>query len=223
MPEYDGVSFAAWLGSTRAGGDFYDVIELDDEHIGVLLGDVGNLGIQASVYMAMVRTLFRVECRRSLNPLKVAMEVHKGILDVTTVSDMYVNVFYGVLHRPSGMFSYIVAGQEQPFLYRPGQGIAQLKGRGNFLGLAPTITLNEKRMRMRSGDKLILISDGIFGAKNPNGEEFNQSKFVSVVKQAKDGTVDELLKTIVTTLEQWTHNDDPYANNDLALLLMQLA
>ena len=223
LPEYEGLSFAAWLGATRAGGDFYDVIDLDDEHVGVLLGDVGNLGIQASVYMAMVRTLFRVECRRSLNPRTVALEVHKGILDVTTVSDMYVNVFYGVLHRPSGMFSYVVAGQEQPFLFRPGQGIAQLKGRGNFLGLAPSITLNEKRMKMRTGDKLILISDGIFGAKNGSGDVFNQDRLIALIKQEKEISGPELLMCIVSTLEEWTNNDDPYAHNDLALLIMELS
>ncbi len=222
IPQHEEVAFAAWLGATRAGGDFYDVIDLDDDHVGVLMGDVGNLGIQASVYMAMVRTLFRVECRRSLNPLTVAQAVHNGILDVTTVSDMYVNVFYGVLHRPSGMFSYILAGQEQPFLYRPGQGIAQLKGRGNFLGLAPSITLNEKRMKMRSGDRLILVSDGIFGAKNKKGESFTQEKLISVIKQEKDKDAPELLDSLVKTIDEWTNDDDPYANNDLAALIMQM-
>ena len=174
LPKHEGIDFAAWLGAIRAGGDFYDVINLEDDHIGILLGDVGNQGIQASLYMTMVRTLFRVECRRSLSPKQVALAVHKGILDVTTVSDMYANAFYGVLHKPSGMFSYVVAGQEQPFLYRPGQGIAQLKGRGNFLGLAPSITLEEKRLRTRPGDRLILVSDGIFGATSESGEIFNQ-------------------------------------------------
>ncbi len=222
LPQYDGVEFAAWLGATRAGGDFYDVIELDDEHVGVLLGDVGNLGIQASVYMAMVRTLFRVECRRSLNPHTVAMAVHHGILDVTTVSDMFVNVFYGVLHRPSGMFSYVLAGQEQPFLHRPGQGIAQLKGRGNFLGLAHSITLKEKRMRVQPGDRLILISDGIFGATNDAGEVFNQDKLIEVIKREKTQNAKVLLDSIVKSLDEWTNNSDPYANNDLAVLTMQI-
>lgn len=222
LPTHEGLEFAAWLGAIRAGGDFYDVIDLDDEHIGILLGDVGNQGIQASLYMTMVRTLFRVECRRSLSPKTVALAVHAGILDVTTVSDMYANAFYGVLHKPSGMFSYVVAGQEQPFLYRPGQGIAQLKGRGNFLGLAPSITLEEKRLRTRPGDRLILISDGIFGASSSSGEIFSQDILIELIKKAKDEDAQTLIGTIVTALEQWTNNQDPYAHNDLALVIMHI-
>lgn len=222
LPEHEGIEFAAWLGAIRAGGDFYDVIDLDDEHIGILLGDVGNQGIQASLYMTMVRTLYRVECRRSLSPREVTLAVHNGILDVTTVSDMYANAFYGVLHKPSGMFSYVVAGQEQPFLYRPGQGIAQLKGRGNFLGLAPSITLEEKRLRTRPGDRLILVSDGIFGATSQTDEIFNQEILIELIKDGKEKNAQELTESIVTALEQWTNNDDPYTHNDLALVIMDI-
>ncbi|MFK7802974.1 MAG: SpoIIE family protein phosphatase [Anaerolineae bacterium] len=222
LPKHDGIEFAAWLGAIRAGGDFYDVIDLDDEHIGILLGDVGNQGIQASLYMTMVRTLYRVECRRSLSPREVTLAVHDGILDVTTVSDMYANAFYGVLHKPSGMFSYVVAGQEQPFLYRPGQGIAQLKGRGNFLGLAPSITLEEKRLRVRPGDRLILVSDGIFGATSQTDEIFSQEILIELIKEGKDKNAQELTESIVTALEQWTNNEDPYTHNDLALVIMDV-
>lgn len=222
LPQHDGIEFSAWLAATRAGGDFYDVIDLDAEHIGVLLGDVGNQGIQASLYMTMVRTLFRTECRRSLSPHKVAMAVHNGIMDVTTVSDMYVNAFYGVLHKPSGMFTYIIAGQEQPFLHRPGQGIAQLKGRGDFLGLAKTINLVEKRMRTRPGDRLILVSDGIYGSTNAEGDVFSQSTLIDIIKSGKEGSAEELTQSISSALEGWTHSTNPYDRNDLALLVMRI-
>ncbi|MEM8859020.1 MAG: SpoIIE family protein phosphatase [Chloroflexota bacterium] len=222
LPEHDGIEFSAWLAATRAGGDFYDVIDLDDENIGVLLGDVGNQGIQASLYMTMVRTLFRTECRRSLSPKEVAMAVHNGIMDVTTVSDMYVNAFYGVLHKPSGMFTYIIAGQEQPFLHRPGQGIAQLKGRGNFLGLAQTINLPEKRMRTRPGDQLILVSDGIYGAINDNGDVFGQDTLIELIKASKNESAKELTTNISSALESWTSSTNPYDHNDLALLVMKI-
>lgn len=222
LPEYDGIDFAAWLGSTRAGGDFYDVIDLEDDHIGILLGDVGSQGIQASLYMSMVRTLFRVECRRSLSPKSVALAVNRGILDVTTVSDMYANAFYGVLHKPSGLFSYIIAGQEQPFLYRPGQGVAKLKGRGNFLGLAPSITLEEKRLRVRPEDRLILVSDGIFGSPSRSGEVFTKDILIDLIKRSKENDAHTFIQTVSDTLEPWINHQNPYAHNDLAIMVMHV-
>jgi CRP-like cAMP-binding protein len=140
LPEYPDYRFAAYLEPARqVGGDFYDVIELDEDRVGVLMADVADKSVQAALFMAVTRTLFKVESHHSLSPAEVALAVHQGMLDVSSDDEIFVTAFYGVLHRPSGRLEYVIAGQERPLLIRPGQAIEALAGRGRFLGMMESL------------------------------------------------------------------------------------
>ncbi len=114
LPDFPDFGFAAYLEPARAvGGDLYDVIVLDDDHVGLLLADVADKSIHAALFMAVARTLFLVESRLSLSPALVALAVHRDLLEVSTTDDVFITVFYGVLHRPSRVLTYVIAGQER--------------------------------------------------------------------------------------------------------------
>lgn len=218
LPDFDNYTFAAYLGSQEASGDFYDVIELDDEHVGILLGDVADQGINASMFMAVTRSLFVVESKRSLSPIQVVRAVHQDMIHLSNTQNMFVMAFYGVLHRPTGMFSYVIAGQERPFITRQTKAVGQLKGRGNYLGLTKTIHLEERRIRLQSGDRLVLFSDGVVDVVNDNGETYGRERLQKAVHAHCEQAPEDLLKGIVQTMQSWSDGDSD--GQDFALLVV---
>ena len=222
IPDFDRYEISSYIGAIRAGADFFDVIELDDEHIGILLGDVGDRGIQASIHMTMIRTLFRVESGRAHSPLEVARAAQDGMLALGPVHKLSVKAMYGVLHRSSGLFTYVNAGQERPYLSRPGQGIAQLKGKGESLGngSATPFELEEKKIGLKPNDRLLFFSSGLLAVTNEKDEPFNREELLNIIKEEESGTASGLTEAIVDKAEKWHGNRENEA--DIALLTIRV-
>ncbi len=177
LPQFPDYAFSAYLEPARqVGGDFYDVIRLDDEHVGLLIADVADKGFHAALFMAVTRTLFMQAGKRSLSPAETAVAVHQGMLDVADTADVFVTAFYGVLHRPSGRLTYVRAGHDRPLLYRPGRGVKMLAGDGRFLGMLPEISLDEHTIQLQPGDRLLLYSDGVTDAASLSEEQYGSQR-----------------------------------------------
>jgi serine phosphatase RsbU (regulator of sigma subunit) len=218
LPDY---RFAAFLKPARqVGGDFYDAIELDGEHVGLLLADVADKSVQAALFMAVSRTLFMVESRRFREPSSVALAVHRGVLEVAPSADIFVTAFYGVLHRPSGRLTYVSAGHEQPLLIRPGAGIQKLPGNGRFLGMIEMLELDEFSVDMEPGDRLVIFSDGVPDATNGSGEQFGYDRLTSFLSRYKRSPVEELVESLAADIAEW--RGDAAAFDDLTLLALEV-
>ena len=115
-----GFSFAARNETARqVGGDFYDVITLDDESIGLVIADVSDKGIPAALYMAMTRSLLVSLARKVKTPQNVMQEANILLQQLST-SDMFVTVFYAVVHLDTLQVQYTRAGHDFPMLLRRG-------------------------------------------------------------------------------------------------------
>lgn len=182
LPKLVDYEFAAFLEPARhVGGDFYDVIPLDETHVGLLIADVADKGFHAALFMAVTRTLFFQEGKRSLSPSQVALAVHRGMLAVAAAADVFVTAFYGVLHRPDGRLIYVRAGHDRPLLYRAGQGVAMLAGDGRFLGMIPDLSLTEHTIQLLPGDRLLLYSDGVTDAVNRPGAQYGSQRLAAAL------------------------------------------
>jgi serine phosphatase RsbU (regulator of sigma subunit) len=204
LPDY---RFAAFLKpARRVGGDFYDAIELDGEHVGLLLADVADKSVQAALFMAVSRTLFMVESRRFREPSSVALAVHRGVLEVAPTADIFVTAFYGVLHRPSRRLTYVSAGHEQPLLIRPGAGIQKLEGKGRFLGMIEMLELDEFY--------------GVPDATNGSGEQFGYDRLTSFLYRYERSPVEELVESLAADIAEW--RGEAAAFDDLTLLALEV-
>lgn len=219
FPEYPGYDISAYLQPARSvGGDFYDVIEIDDENIGLLIADVADKGIHAAMFMAVTRTLFFTMGRQYLSPSAVALSVHKGMLEVAPKTDVFVTAFYGVLNRPSGRLIYVRAGHEKPLLYRPGKPVGTLRGQGRFLGMLEELQLQEYTFQLKPGDRLVLYSDGVPDATNPAGEQFGKKRFVNCIKTNGALAAADISKAIQNDVADFCNGAPQF--DDLALLVL---
>jgi serine phosphatase RsbU (regulator of sigma subunit) len=221
LPQPSDYRFAAYLKPARqVGGDFYDAMELDDEHIGLLLADVADKSVQAALFMAVARTLFMVESHRSRQPAEVALAVHRGVIDVAPTADIFVTAFFGVLHRPTGHLTYVSAGHERPLLIRPGQGVHELEGAGRFLGMIEELNLNEYSVQLRSCDRLLIFSDGVPDASNMNGEQYGYGRLHQFLEANQSLSVDELVSKLAYDVAYWSGNAPAF--DDLTLLALEV-
>ncbi|MCB0017805.1 MAG: SpoIIE family protein phosphatase [Anaerolineales bacterium] len=202
------------------GGDLYDVFDIDADHVGLMVADVADKGVHASLIMAVVRTLFLQEGKRSLSPAEVALNVHQGLLDISTTDDTFVTAFYGVLHRETGRLNYVIAGQERPLLYRPGQGVKTLMGKGRFLGMLDELTLAEYHTDLLPGDRLVLFSDGVPDAINLQGEQFGTGRLGILLNQFAHLPADGVLDKINERLQDWSKHVDQF--DDITLVVAEM-
>lgn len=185
FPKVPGYSFAGRnVPARHVGGDLYDVIKIDDEHVGLLMADVSDKSVHAALIMAVTRTLFLAHARRSLSPNEVAHAVHDGILEVSSNDDMFVTAFYGVLHLKSGLLRYVRAGQDLPLLFRGDSAPpTTLEAEGRFLGMMPGLKLEEREVDLEPGDLLVSYSDGVSDAVDADDQAYGTERLIALINK----------------------------------------
>lgn len=198
FPKVSGWSFAGRNVPARTiGGDLFDVITVDDEHVGLLMADVSDKSIHAALFMAVTRSLFLPEAHRTLSPREVAMGVHKWLLEVSSDDNMFVTAFYGVLTPATGRLRYVRAGQDKPIWLKRGEtGHAELDGVGRFLGMLDELELEEREVWMQPGDILVTFSDGVPDAVNESNESYGLERLVPLLENHRGDSATEICDAI---------------------------
>lgn len=220
LPQFPDYGFAAYLEPARqVGGDFYDVLTIDEEYVGVLIADVADKGFHAALFMAVTRTLFLREGRQSLSPAAVALAVHEGMFAVANTDEVFLTAFYGVLHRPTGKLTYVRAAHERPLLVRPGREVMALPGDGRFLGMIPDLSLEEETIYLKPGDRLIMFSDGVPDAVNEAGDGYSNRQLAAAAAACEQKSAAEIVTYLVDNVSQWQGKAAPF--DDLTLLVLE--
>lgn len=160
------------LPARQVGGDFYDVFDLGDNKLGVLIGDVADKGVPSAIFMARAHALIIAEADSVTPPGEVLRRVNKHITRLEKAIQ-FVTALYGVLDTQTGEFSYARAGHEPPLLLHEHGDVHRLPHQpGMALGLWENITLDEYRLFLPQGSLLVLFTDGMTDCRNPKGEPF---------------------------------------------------
>src|SRR5512136_2386394 len=116
LPEKAGCDFGALMVPARAvGGDFYAFIELDENRVGIAVGDVSDKGVPAALFMALTFSLINTEARRCSSPRELLSTVNQYLLSMNE-SGMFVTVLYGIFDRLTREFQYTRAGHDRPIV-----------------------------------------------------------------------------------------------------------
>ena len=187
LPAHDRLEFSARMVPMSAvGGDFYDVLALEDGALGVAVGDVTGHGVPAALLMSLTVTLLRSEARRTDSPAEVLRAVNRGLMQVNDTG-YFVTALYGILPASGSRFQYARAGHSVPLLLDAGrQPVAVAQGVGQPLGLFEEMLVDESGLDLPPGGLLLLYTDGVTEAINPQGEFFGDDRLLGAL-QAADG------------------------------------
>jgi sigma-B regulation protein RsbU (phosphoserine phosphatase) len=188
--------------STRAGGDYYDFFELPDGKWGILIADVSGHGTPAAVIMAVTHSIAHMLSEPPLPPSRLMNFVNRHLTQrYTNGSGTFVTAFYGIYDPADGTLSYASAGHPPPRVLR-GDTIRTLDGHRNLpLGIEDSEDYLDNHHRLARGDTLILYTDGITEARNPQGEMFGEDRMdQSAVCR---GSAESIVESILTELDRF--------------------
>jgi sigma-B regulation protein RsbU (phosphoserine phosphatase) len=219
FPQIPGFSCAArYRPARQVGGDFYDVIYLDEGRLGLVMADVSDKGMAAALFMALTRSLIRAEAKRMAPPRETLLRVNQLLLEISQ-ANLFVTVFYGVLD-PAGGLCYARAGHDYPLLFRSSRDECQLLGGfGMVLGLMDDISLEEVCVDLEAGDLLTLYTDGITDAHSPAGEFFGVERLRETVRATGEPSAQGLCDLVFEQVGQFQAGAAQY--DDMALLVVK--
>ena len=197
LPNLPGWRVGAYYGPAReVGGDFYDFIQLPDDQVGIVVGDVTDKGVPAALVMATTHSILRAEAPRLIAPSDVLTRVNELLVDEMP-AHMFVTCLYAVLNPATGRLRYANAGHNVPYVSTEA-GVTELRATGMPLGLLPGMEYEEKEATLAPGEIVLLHSDGLAEAHNPEREMFGFPRVAALTGEASDGEVliDRLLKEL---------------------------
>jgi phosphoserine phosphatase RsbU/P len=197
-PGCDGA--ARMIPATTMGGDFYDFIELPDGRIGLVMADVSGKGVPAAFFMAVARTNLRDLALRYVDPGACLAQANE-VLCTQNPMDLFVTVFYAVFDSTTGLISYANGGHNPPYVRRADGSIEVLGGAvGLVLGVMPGIAYPDHSIQLRTGDRLLLYTDGVTEAFNPADEAYGAERLIAEVTAHGDGTAAALVERICSSV-----------------------
>ena len=213
------IEIAALLRPAReVGGDFYDYFLIDDNTVGLAIGDVSGKGISAALMMTVVLSLTR-SGNYSTEQLKTIVSKINVALCRQNGNSMFTTYFIGMLNIPKRELTFCNAGHSFPYLIRNGE-LFEVRGtHGMALGVMDDQVYKTGRLVMNPDDALILFTDGITDAENQAGDFFGKNRFESALMASKDLSAIEINKTIYQQLKQFTAGHK--RSDDLTLLTIR--
>ncbi len=201
---------------TEVGGDYFDVVPVSEDRTAVLIADVSGKGLGAALVTTMLQGALS-GLSTGADPVQVFSQINRLLCRHSEVG-RYATMFIGVLGR-DGMFEYIKAGHPSPLLLRKGK-VSELYTEGSFpVGLIPEAEFSLARMQLEPEDTVVLFSDGVTEAENPNHELFEVSGLSRALAGHEGTPVETLQQSILESVRTFTKGASQ--SDDITLLVVR--
>jgi serine phosphatase RsbU (regulator of sigma subunit) len=209
-------------GQTRpantVGGDFYEVLPLDDGRLVLALGDVAGKGSPAALLMALLLAILRTLVDERLEPAELVSRLNQQIARHAP-SSRFITLFFAIYDPATGVLVFVNAGQNPPLLRRVSNTFERLGTGGIALGLSSQTTYRATETSLVPGDVLVLYSDGVTEAESPEGVPFDEAGLELVIEARSDATAPDLCASILTAVSR--HAQDTRFADDLTIVALR--
>jgi phosphoserine phosphatase RsbU/P len=213
LPALPGYEIAAAnFSSKQVGGDYYDVIPLDDSRLILAIGDVSGKGTPASLLMANIQATIRALVPLDL-PLTDLTARTNNLMCPNTGGSRFVTFFWGCLNHQRKTFTYVNAGHNHPYLLHADGSVHRLDKGGMILGVMETmVPYEEETVDLHEGDVLVLFTDGVSEAMNAASEEYGEERLEAVIRKTAgwgaQGLIDIIHQDIIAHAHGAPQSDD---------------
>ncbi len=220
-PKMDGLEITAVsLPARVVGGDFYDFIPINEDKWGLVVADVSGKGIPAALFMALSRALVRASATGTLSPAEAIQHANNLILQ-DSKAEMFVTLFYAILDVKTKVFRYANAGHNPPFHVNAlTQNIVLLKAQGVPIGIMADVEATNAEIFLKSGDVVVLYTDGVTEANNKNKEQFEMERLTDVVLANKALSAEEIMAKIREELAKFVGDHPQF--DDITVMVLKV-
>jgi phosphoserine phosphatase RsbU/P len=223
-PQIPGYHIAcAWQPARTVSGDYFDVLVLGKEKLGLVMADVSGKGMAAALLMANLQASVKAFTEDPNNPATDSPAALCAKLNTVLSNNVapgrFVTLFYGILTSSSHVFKYENAGHCLPLLVHADGTIDFPAAYSGVLGLFSHWTYSDREVELRSGDVLVLVTDGVLEAENEEEEEFGYQRLIASVQASRDQGVHAIRQCILTDVAAFCSNN---FEDDASLIVMMV-
>ena len=205
----------------EVGGDYYDYVLIDENLVGIVIGDVSGKGVGAAFYMAEVKGIFQSLARIYRSPREFMIKANDALVS-SIDKRSFISLIYSTINVTTGELIVSRAGH-CPMLYISSVKKEYVKPVGIGLGITSgkifDESVEEQKIMMKSGDVCVFYTDGVTESRDSNGDEFGYERLLDVVDANKQRTAEEIKEAIIQTV--WSYTDAKGYHDDLTVFVVK--
>jgi len=220
FPDRDEFSIHAGLHPAReVGGDFYDFFFIDENRLCVCIGDVSGKGVPAALFMAVSRTLIKARASDDTSTASILTRVNDEI-SRDNKAYMFVTLFVGILDTVTGKLVYTNAGHNPSFIRKADGNLERLDTlHGPVVGAREGLAYKEDSVQIAKGDILLMYTDGVTEARNPEKEFFEEHRLTALLSAQEFDSAEAVVQTTVSGVRQFEDGADQF--DDITVMALQ--
>jgi sigma-B regulation protein RsbU (phosphoserine phosphatase) len=200
------------------GGDYYDVVPLEDGRLAIAIGDISGKGIAAALLMASLRASLRGIVDVESHDLARIVSKLNRLLHESSTSNRYATFFFGVFNPATMKLHYVNAGHNPPIVLQA-QGATKLEASGPVVGLLRNAGYEEAFIQLISGDIFIGYTDGISEAMTLQDEEWGEDRMQCEVEAKRAQSAKEILESVFQAADNFTAGAPQH--DDMTLMVLR--
>lgn len=204
------------------GGDFYDYFRIDEDRVAVVIADVSDKGVPASLFMVVSRTLIMNNIMD--NPDHIGDAIRKANIQLCADNRdmMFVTVFAGIYRLSDRSLTYINAGHEDPVIYRKSKGEYSLilEEHDLFMGIEDDIEFTVRKITLDVGDRIFLYTDGVTDVCNESKEFFGTDGIIRSLNSKTALKGQEFIDAFREDIDEFKKNEPQ--PDDITMVLLEV-
>lgn len=201
------------------GGDFYDVLKLNESQIGICIGDVSGKGVPGAIMMSVLYTSFRGKVFEFKTTSEMVFALN-NILCTNTAEGRYATFFYCTLDYERLVMYYTNAGHNPPLIRKKSGDWIKLREGGFVLGFLPDQEYRQMTQLIDHGDIIVLYTDGVTEVFNGHDELFGEDRLKKIISDHKDQSAKEIKNHIIDAVRAFA--PDTEQQDDITLVVIKV-
>ena len=206
----------------QVGGDYFDLIQISDSKLFVVVGDVSGKGLSASLYMTKIQTMIKISCTQNKSPKEILVDINKRIYEELDKS-WFVTIKLALFDLEKQTLKFCRAGH-MPILLASNGTVQSYRTQGLGVGIEKGIifekSLIEEEVVLSSGQIFAFFTDGITEAMNEKSELFGDDKLNSILKNKSKFRSAEIVNEIWSSVNSFRGGAD--VNDDMTMVIVRL-
>jgi sigma-B regulation protein RsbU (phosphoserine phosphatase) len=208
----------------ETGGDYFDYLrtaEKGQKRICIVVGDVADHGISSALLMATARAFLRQRTSRSGKLNQVVADVNRQISRDVEDSGRFMTLFICEIDRRNQIIDWVNAGHDPAMIYdRQSDEFEELAGNALPLGVSKTAVYQKFEREIKPGQMIVIGTDGIWEAQNPQGKMFGKERFKEVIRQHANQPAKDIIQAVIGQVDNFRYPLDK--TDDVTLVVVKI-